>query len=42
MRIEESLTIQVGNRIYFDNAILKNQKIVKGEQKFYYIIKYIK
>ena len=33
-RIEESLTSQVGfrNRIDFENAILKNQKRVKGKQ----------
>ena len=36
--IEESFTSQVGfrNRIDFANAVLKNQKIVKGEKKLYY------
>ena len=34
--IEESLKIQVGNCIDFVNAILKNEKRFKGEQKLYY------
>ena len=39
--IEESLKSQVGfsNRIDFSNAVMKNQKRVKGEQKLYYILK---
>ena len=37
-RMEDSLTSQVGFRNYIDfaNAVLKNQKIVKGVQKLYY------
>ena len=43
IRIEKSLKIQVGNRIGFANAILKNEKRVKGEQKMYYnLVKYKK
>ena len=39
LRIEESLESELGNRIDFSNAILKNEK--KGEQKMYYsLIKY--
>ena len=40
-RIEESLTNKVCFRIciYFANAVLKNQKIVKGNQKLYYNLK---
>ena len=40
-RIEESLTSQVSlsNHIDFSNAVLKNQKIVKVEQKLYYNMK---
>ena len=37
-RIEESLNIEVGNLIYFANAILKNEKI-KGEPRVYYSLK---
>ena len=35
-RIEESLTSQVGfrNRVYFENAVLKNQKIVKANRNY--------
>ena len=39
IHIEKSLKIQVGNRIGFANAILKNEKRVKGEQKIYYCMK---
>ena len=39
IHIEESFTSQVGNRIDFENAVLKNQKRVKGEQKLYYSMK---
>ena len=37
-RLEESLMSQVGfrNCIDFVNAVLKNQKMVKGEQVLYY------
>ena len=40
--IEELFKIQVGNHNYFANAILKNEKIVQGEQKFYYSMKIYK
>ena len=41
LRIEESLESEVGNRIDFANAILKNEK--KGEHKMYYsLVKYKK
>ena len=39
IRIEESLKSQVGNQNDFANAILKNEKRVKGEQKLYYIMR---
>ena len=41
MHIEESLMSQVGDHIDFANDILKNQKRVQGEHKFYYSMKYI-
>ena len=33
---EESLEIEVGKRIYFDNDILKKEKKHKGETKLHY------
>ena len=43
LRIKESLKIEVGNRIYFANDILKNKKINRGETKVHYnLIKYKK
>ena len=33
LRIEESLKIEVGNRIDFENAILKDEKKLKVNQK---------
>ena len=36
--IEESLNSKVGNRIDFANAILKNEKIIKGKPRVYYIL----
>ena len=43
MRIEESLKSEVGNRIYFSNDILKNNKINEGEARVHYnLIKYKK
>ena len=38
MRIEESLKSEVGNRIDFENSILKNEKI-KGEHTVYYSLR---
>ena len=41
MRIEEPLKIEVGNRIYFANDILKNKKRNVGEARVHYnLIKY--
>ena len=37
LRIEESLKIEVGNRIDFENAILKKENQPKGKPKLYYI-----
>ena len=42
MRIEESLKSEVGNSIDVANAILKNKKIFKGEQRVYYSLVNIK
>ena len=43
MSIEESLKSEVGNRIYFANDILRNQKQNKGRPKMHYkLIKYKK
>ena len=43
MRIEESLKSEVGNRIDYENDILKNKKINKGEARVKYnLIKYNK
>ena len=43
LRIEASLESEVGNRIVFANAILKNEKIIKDEPKLYYnLVKYKK
>ena len=39
MRIEESLRSKDGNRIDFANAILKNEKTIKGEPKVHYSLK---
>ena len=39
MRIEESLKSEVGNRIDFTNAILKNEKKTKGEPRVYYSLR---
>ena len=36
LRIEESLKSEVGNRIYFANAILKNEIKLKGKPRVYY------
>ena len=36
LRVEESLNSKVGNCIDFENAILKNEKKFKGEQRVYY------
>ena len=38
LRIEESLESEVGNRIDFANAILKNEKTIKGKPRVYYIL----
>ena len=35
LHIEESLKRKVGNRIDFENAILKNKNKIKGEPKVY-------
>ena len=32
------MKIKVGNRIDFANAILKNEKIIKGKPRVYYIL----
>ena len=37
--IKESLNSEVGNRIYFANAILKNEKRVKGKPRVYYSLR---
>ena len=37
--IEESLKIEVGNCIDFANAILKNEKKLKGEPRVYYSLR---
>ena len=34
MRIEESLKIEVGNCIDFENAILKNKNKLKAKKRF--------
>ena len=39
LRIEESLKSKMGNRIDFAKAILKNEKIIKGEPRVYYILR---
>ena len=36
LRIEKSLESEVGNRIDFVNAILKNEGKIKGEPKVHY------
>ena len=36
LRINESLTSEVGNRIHFASEIMQNRKRKKGEQKLYY------
>ena len=43
IRIKESLKSEVGNRIYFENGIMLNHKINKGEARVHYkLIKYKK
>ena len=43
MRIDEYLESEVGNCIDFANAILKNEKVIKGKPKVHYsLVKYIK
>ena len=39
MLTEESLKSKMGNRIDFVNAILKNEKTIKGEPGVYYCLK---
>ena len=39
LRIEESLKSEVGNCIYFADAILKKRRKIKGEPRFYYSLK---
>ena len=39
MLIEESLKSKVGNRIDFENAILKNEKKIKGKPRVYYSLR---
>ena len=39
MRIEESLESEVGNRINFSNAILKNEKKHQHKPRFYYSLR---
>ena len=39
LRIEESLKSEVGNRIYFANAILKNEIKLKGRPRVYYSLR---
>ena len=39
LRIVEYFKSEVGNRIDFAKAILKNEKIIKGEPRVYYILR---
>ena len=39
MRKEEHLKSKLGNRIDFENAILKNENRIKGEAKVHYILR---
>ena len=39
MRIDKSLEIEAGNNIDFENAILKDEKKLKGEPRVYYILR---
>ena len=39
LRIKESLESEVGNSIDFSNAILKDEKRIKGEPKVHYSLK---
>ena len=39
LSIEETLTIEMGHRNDFTNAILKNEKKLKGEPRVYYSVK---
>ena len=39
MRIQEYLKSKGGNRIDYENAILKNENKIKGEPKVHYILR---
>ena len=42
LRLEESLHSKIGNRIDFENGILKNGKQIKGKPRVYYSLEKIK
>ena len=42
LRINESLTIEVGNRIHFASEIMQNRKINKGEARVHYSLEKIR